>query len=134
MHNQLLNTTSPTKEFEPIEFSNNQWYRLFKHDISSTHLGTHANTAIPITNQFSLRYWDVTEPQHPDYIPGTQTAITIDPSENNNSTQPNTPIIQVTPATTLPSPTPGLTIAATGTTHTHKPLAPSLPTNQLTCQ
>ena len=36
---------SPSREYEPVEFINNQWYRLFKHkETSTTYLCTHAIT------------------------------------------------------------------------------------------
>ena len=110
---------SPTKEFEPVEFINNQWYRLFKHENSTTHLCTHANAAIPIVNRFGLGYWDITEPQHPNYTPETQAPIDIDLPEDHNSTRSNSPATQAAPVlpTHYNTPTPGLTITSASTTH-----------------
>ena len=117
---------SPSGEYEPIEFINNQWYRLFKHEeTSTTHLCTRANAAIPIVNHLGIGYWDVTEPQHPNFDINNQAPIDIDPPEDHDSTRSNSPTTQtlaVNP-THYNSPTPGLTIASTSATTqtTHVP-------------
>ena len=64
---------SPTKEFEPIEFLNNQWYGLFKDESIPDTLCTHAIAAIPIKNNLGLRDWDISELQHPYYMPNPDT-------------------------------------------------------------
>ena len=105
---------SPSREYEPVEFINNQWYGLFKHKISTTHLCTCANAAIPISNCLGIGYWDITEPQHPDYNFNSQAPINIDPPEDHDSTRSNSPTTQALPAnpTHYSTPTPGLTIAS----------------------
>lgn len=58
-------TFTPTCLPEPIEFINNTWYGLF-----SEHqcLWTRASSAIPqCCNDYSLGFWDIGEPEHPDY-------------------------------------------------------------------
>ena len=115
---------SPSGEYEPIEFINNQWYGLFKHkETSTTHLCTQANAAIPIVNCLGIGYWDITEPQHPNFDFNNQAPINIDPPEDHDSTRSNSPTTQtlaVNP-THYNTPSPGLTItstsAATQTTH-----------------
>ena len=87
---------SPTKEFEPIEFLNNQWYGLFKDESIPDTLCTHAIAAIPIKNNLGLRYWDISEPQHPCYMPNPQTPITINPPEDNNVSSLSTTTTHVT--------------------------------------
>ena len=74
-----------------------------------------ANAAIPITNCLGIGYWDITEPQHPDYDFNSQAPINIDPPEDHNSTRSNSPMTQVLPTnpTHYNTPTPGLTIAST---------------------
>ena len=113
---------SPSREYEPVEFINNQWYGLFKHqETSTTHLCTCANAAIPISNCLGIGYWDITEPQHPDHDFNNQAPINIDPPEDHDSTRSNSPTTQALPAnpTHYNTPTPGLTIASTSSaTHT----------------
>ena len=115
---------SPSGDFEPLEFINNQWFGLFGHpETSTTHLCTRASAAIPIINKLSIGYWDITDPEHPDFTPGTIETIDVDPPED--TTQPHSPTtvtIQVNPPQNTPalqthynSPTPGLTIASTST-------------------
>ena len=112
---------SPSKDFEPLEFINNQWFGLFGHsETSTTHLCTRASAAIPIINHLGIGYWDITDPQHPDYKPDTTELINIDPPENIPSTttpiNPDPPQSYFTaPQTHYNSPTPGLTIASAST-------------------
>ena len=117
---------SPSGEYKPIEFINNQWYGLFKHlETSTTHLCTSASTALPIVNNLGIGYWDITEPQHPDFDSNIQAPININPPEDHDSTRSNSPTTQVLPVnpTHYNTPTPGLTIASTSTTTqtTHTP-------------
>ena len=99
---------SPSRDFEPVEFINNQWFGLFRHkETSTTHLCTKASEAIPIVNHLGIGYWDITDPQHPDFIPGAIEPINVDPPEN--------PAHSPTPQTHYNTPTPGLTIASTST-------------------
>ena len=101
---------SPSRDFKPVEFINNQWFRLFGHpETSTTHLCTRASEAIPIVNCLSIGYWDITDPQHPNFIPSNPTPIHIDIPEN--PTPSHTPA----PQTHYSTPTPGLTIASTST-------------------
>ena len=111
---------SPSGDFEPLEFINNQWFGLFGHsETSTTHLCTKASAAIPITNHLGIGYWDITDPEHPDHI-STTGNINIDPPS-----PPHTPSVITTyitppentpvPQTHYSSPTPGLTIASTST-------------------
>ena len=58
---------SPSGDFEPLEFINNQWFSLFGHpETSTTQLCTRASAAIPIVNHLGIGYWDITDPEHPD--------------------------------------------------------------------
>ena len=110
---------SPSGDFEPLEFINNQWFGLFKHlETSTTHFCTRASAAIPIINRLGIGYWDVTDPEHPDFIPTEN--INVDPPSPPDSSSAvtiyaappeNTPALQ----THYSSPTPGLTIASTST-------------------
>ena len=107
---------SPSGEYKPVEFINNQWYGLFKHEeTSTTHLCTCANAAIPISNHLGIGYWDITEPQHPDFNFNNQAPINIDPPEDHDSTRSNSPTTQTLPAnpTHYNTPTPGLTTVST---------------------
>ena len=112
---------SPSGDFEPLEFINNQWFRLFEHpDTSTTHLCTRASAAIPIINKLGIGYWDITDPEHPDFTPGTIENIDIDPpspshSHNTVTVYINPPENTPAPQTHYSSPTPGLTIASTST-------------------
>ena len=109
---------SPSGDFEPLEFINNQWFGLFGHsETSTTHLCTRASAAIPIVNRLGVGYWDITDPQHPDFKPDTTEPINIDPPENVPSiiTPVNLDPPQshsLAPQTHYNSPTPGLTIAS----------------------
>ena len=115
---------SPSGDFEPLEFINNQWFGLFGHpETSTTHLCTRASTAIPVNNRLGIGYWDITDPEHPDFNPGTVETIDVNPPES--TTQPHTTstiTVYVSPPENTPapqthynSPTPGLTIASTST-------------------
>ena len=112
---------SPSRDFEPLEFINNQWFGLFGHsETSTTHLCTRASAAIPIVNRLGVGYWDITDPQHPDFKPNTTKPINIDPPENVPSiitpVNPDPPQSHsLTPQTHYNSPTPGLTIASANT-------------------
>ena len=116
---------SPSGDFEPLEFINNQWFSLFGHpETSTTQLCTRASAAIPIVNRLSIGYWDITDPEHPDFTPGTIETIDVDPPEEHSRphTPSNTVTVYVTPPENTPAPqthysgpTPGLTIASTGT-------------------
>ena len=56
----------------------------YKHkETSTTHLCTCANAAIPISNCLGIGYWDITEPQHPNFD-FNQTPINIDPPEDHH--------------------------------------------------
>ena len=110
---------SPSGEYKPVEFINNQWYGLFKHEeTSTTQFCTHANTAIPVNNCLGIGYWDTTEPQHPDFNFNNQAPINIDPPEDHDSTRSNSPTTQTLPVnpTHYNTPTPGLTTASTSST------------------
>ena len=112
---------SPSRDFEPLEFINNQWFGLFGHsETSTTHLCTRASAAIPIVNRLGVGYWDITDPQHPDFKPNTTKPINIDPPENVPSiitpVNPDPPQSHsLAPQTHYNSPTPGLTIASANT-------------------
>jgi hypothetical protein len=51
---------------EPVEFINNSWYEL-RYDASARTFYTQENLAIPVQNIFGIGYWNVTDPQHPEY-------------------------------------------------------------------
>ena len=112
---------SPSGDFEPLKFINNQWFRLFGHpETSTTHLCTRASAAIPIINRLGIGYWDITDPEHPDFTPGTIKTIDVDPPSPPHTS--STVTIYVTPPENTPappthysSPTPRLTIASTST-------------------
>ena len=112
---------SPSGDFEPLEFINNQWFGLFGHpETSTTHLCTRASAAIPIINHLGIGYWDITDPEHPDFTPGTIKTIDIDPPSLSHTS--NTVAVYITPPENTPAPqthysgpTPGLTIASTST-------------------
>ena len=112
---------SPSGDFEPLEFINNQWFGLFGHpETSTTHLCTRASAAIPIVNRLGIGYWDITDPEHPDYTPGTTEHINVDPPSPPHTSRAVT--VYVTPPENIPapqthynSPTPGLTSAHTST-------------------
>ena len=115
---------SPSGDFEPLEFINNQWFGLFRHpETSTTHLCTRASAAIPIINRLDIGYWDITDPEHPDFIPGTIETIDVDPPENTSQSHtPSTVTVYITPPENPPAPqthysglTPRLTIASTST-------------------
>ena len=110
---------SPSGDFEPLEFINNQWFRLFGHpETSTTHLCTRASAAIPVINCLSIGYWDITDPEHPDFTPGTIETIDVDPPEDTSQSVTiyvNPLENTLAPQTHYSSPTPGLTIASTST-------------------
>ena len=120
---------SPSGDFEPLEFINNQWFGLFGHpETSTTHLCTRASTAIPIVNRLGISYWDITDPEHPDYTHGTIENINVDPPSPPRP--PSAVTVYVAPPENTPAPqthysssTPGLTIASTNTVTF--PIAPS---------
>ena len=115
---------SPSGDFELLKFINNQWFGLFGHpETSTTHLCTRASAAIPVINRLGIGYWDITDPEHPDFTPSTIETIDVDPPED--TTQPHTtsaitiymnpPENTPAPPTHYNSPTPRLTIASTST-------------------
>jgi hypothetical protein len=53
---------------EPVEFINNRWYEL-RYDASMRTFYTQENLAIPIQNIYGIGFWNVTDPQHPEYQP-----------------------------------------------------------------
>ena len=115
---------SPSGEFEPVEFINNQWFRLFGHpETSTTQLCTRASEAIPIINCLGIGYWDITEPQHPNFTPSNPAPINVDQPED--STQANPPTTQTLSMnlTHYNTPTPGLTIASTSATTWATPIS-----------
>ena len=124
---------SPSGDIEPLEFINNQWFGLFGHpETSTTHLCTRASAAIPVINRLSIGYWDITDPEHPNFTPGTIETIDVDPPSPPSGTvtvyvapPENTP----TPQTHYSSLTPGLTIASTNTvTFPTEPSPTTIPT------
>jgi hypothetical protein len=56
----------------PVEFINNRWHEL-KYDASARTFYTQENLSIPIQNVYGIGFWDVTDPQHPDYQPPSRT-------------------------------------------------------------
>ena len=115
----MPNKYSPSGDFEPVEFINNQWFGLFGHPETSTmHLCTRASEAIPIINRLGIGYWDIMEPQHPNFTPNNPTPINVDTPED--TAQSHSPAPQMHYNT----PTPRLTVASTSTTTT----APTQPT------
>ena len=111
---------SPSGDFEPLEFINNQWFGLFGHpETSTTHLCTRASAAIPVINHLGIGYWDITDPEHPDFTPGTIETIDVDPPSpphtSNTVIVYNPPENTPAPQTHYSGPTPGLTIASTST-------------------
>jgi hypothetical protein len=57
---------------EPVEFINNRWYEL-QYNASACTFYTQENLVIPIQNIFGIGYWNVTDPQHPEYQPPSRT-------------------------------------------------------------
>ena len=132
---------SPSGDFEPLEFINNQWFGLFGHPETSTmHLCTRASVAIPVINSLGIGYWDITDPEHPDFTPGTIETIDIDPPENTSQSHtPSTITIYANPSQNTPAPqthysssTPGLTIASTSTVTFPTTSSPTIIPNQPT--
>ena len=73
------------------------------------------------SNHLGIGYWDITEPQHPNFNFNNQTPINIDPPEDHDSMRSTSPTTQALPAnpTHYNTPTPGLIIASTNSsTHT----------------
>jgi hypothetical protein len=58
---------------EPVEFINNHWYKL-RYDPSAHTFYTQENLAIPIQNVFGIGYWNIMDPQHPEYQPVSRTS------------------------------------------------------------
>ena len=88
---------------------------------STTHLCTRASAAIPIINRLGIGYWDITDPEHPDFTPRTIETIDVDPPSPPHTSN-NIVAVYVTPPEDIPepqthysSPTPRLTIASTST-------------------
>ena len=82
-------------------------------------------------NRLGIGYWDITDPEHPDYAHGTIENINVDPPSPPDPSSAVTiyaalPENTPAPQTHYSSPTPGLTIASTSTVTF--PTAPS-PTN-----
>jgi hypothetical protein len=106
---------------KPIEFLNNQWYRLFKPE-NSPNLYTSAKNAIEI-GTLGLSYWDTSEHQHPQHpLHGTILATTILPVQTatmsgsqitQSATVPPTRSNQTNPPVIPPTTTVPITIAAT---------------------
>jgi hypothetical protein len=58
---------------EPVEFINNCWYEL-RYDASTCTFYTQENLSIPVQNIFGIGFWNVTDPQHPEYQPISRTS------------------------------------------------------------
>jgi hypothetical protein len=64
----------------PIEFINNAWYSLIY--LNSEHTFCTSNWISRINN-YNLGYWNLTDPEHPDYqAPTAPKPITVDPPTN----------------------------------------------------
>jgi hypothetical protein len=57
---------------EPVEFINNRWYEL-RYDASARTFYTQENLSIPVQNVYGIGFWNVTDPQHPEYQPPSRT-------------------------------------------------------------
>jgi hypothetical protein len=57
---------------EPVKFINNRWYEL-RYDASARTFYTQENLVIPIQNVFGIGFWNITDPQHPEYQPPSRT-------------------------------------------------------------
>jgi hypothetical protein len=70
----------------PVEFINNAWYSLVY--INSEHtFCTHANLRITRVNNYNLSYWNLTDPEHPDYqAPTIPEPIAVDPPTEAHQT------------------------------------------------
>jgi hypothetical protein len=73
---------------EPVKFINNRWYEL-RYDSSARTFYTQENLVIPIQNVFGIGFWNVTDPQHPEYQPPSRapsrTAFRFTPGAFDNS-------------------------------------------------
>jgi hypothetical protein len=73
---------------EPVEFINNRWYEL-RYDASARTFYTQENLAIPVQNIYRIGYWNVTDPQHPEYQPishaPSRTSFRFTPGAFDNS-------------------------------------------------
>jgi hypothetical protein len=67
---QHLTTNNSLK---PIEFINNRWHEL-RYNASACTFYTQENLAIPIQNIFGIGFWNITDPQHPEYQPVSRTS------------------------------------------------------------
>jgi hypothetical protein len=56
---------------EPVKFINNHWHEL-RYDASACTFYTQENLSIPIQNVYGIGYWNITDPQHPEYQPPSQ--------------------------------------------------------------
>ena len=123
-------TTS--NNLEPVEFINNQWYRLV---LNQRTVSTRQSLAIAFENSLGLGWWTPADPAHPNYQPpqppsrtpshstfrapqnvdsssssGSSTAsIHTTPDPDNNSNPPTPSISSL--SLTLPAP---MSVAATG--------------------
>ena len=97
-----------SKRNEPIEFINNNWFGLFHSPAYPNTWSTCASAAITPQNTLGLGYWDVSDPQHPNFTP-----IVIDPPDTSNSAPHTTVTYQPAPLPT--SSTPSAQISATRT-------------------
>jgi hypothetical protein len=57
---------------EPVEFINDRWYEL-RYDASARTFYTQENLVLPVQNIFGVGFWNVTDPQHPEYQPPSRT-------------------------------------------------------------
>jgi hypothetical protein len=73
---------------EPVEFINNRWYEL-RYDASARTFYTQENLAIPVQNIYGIGFWNVTDPQHPEYQPPSRapsrTSFRFTPGAFDNS-------------------------------------------------
>jgi hypothetical protein len=69
----------------PVELINNVWYSLTQYQGK---ICTHSRLHIPQPDPYSLRYWNLTDPQHPDY----QAPIIVDPPTNITYSPSDPPI------------------------------------------
>jgi hypothetical protein len=73
---------------KPVEFINNHWHEL-KYDTSARTFYTQENLAIPVQNVYRIGFWNITDPQHPEYQPPSRapsrTAFRFSPGAFDNS-------------------------------------------------
>jgi hypothetical protein len=69
----------------PTKFINNTWHSLICIDSQHTFF-THASHCIARINDFGLGYWNLTNPEHPDYT--APKPIIADPPEELSSYGP----------------------------------------------